>query len=77
MKYFQQIKLLILPCCCSCQPMELLSNLSSQVLVIIIKSQEKIKPVFFFLIFNLNSQNFAVCKNPDFFVKFQQYAQST
>ena len=48
LKYFQQIKLSILPCCCSCQPMELLSNLSSQVLVIIIKSQEKIKPVIFF-----------------------------
>ena len=35
--------------------------------VIIIKSQEKIKPVkWSFLNFNLNGQNFAECKNQDY-----------
>ena len=35
--------------------------------VIIIKSQEKIKPVkWSFLNFNLNGHNFAECKNQDF-----------
>ena len=35
-------------------------------LIIIIKSQEKIKPVkWCFLNFNLNGQNFAECKNQD------------
>ena len=37
------------------------------VFVIIIKSQEKIKPVKWrFLNFNLSGQNFAECKNQDF-----------
>ena len=66
-KYFQQIKLSILPSCCSCQPMKFLSNLSTHVFVIIIKSQEKTKPVkLSFLNFNLNGQKFAECQNQDF-----------
>ena len=63
---FQQIKLLILPCYSSCQPMKLISNLSAH--AIIIKSLEKIKPVkWCFLDFNLDDQNFTECKD----VKFQ------
>ena len=47
--------------------MKLISNLSTHVFVIIIKFQEKIKPVkWSFLNFNLNSQNFAECKNQDY-----------
>ena len=47
--------------------MKFISNLSTHVFVIIIKSQEKIKPVkWSFLNFNLNGQNFAECKNQDF-----------
>ena len=47
--------------------MKFISNLSTHVFVIIIKSQEKIKPVkLSFLNFNLNGQNFAECKNQDF-----------
>ena len=62
-----QIKLSILPSCCSCQPMKYISNLSTHVFVIIIKSQEKIKTVkWSFLNLNLNGQNFAECKNQDF-----------
>ena len=50
--------------------MKLISKLSTYVLVIIIKSQEKIKQVkWCFLNFNLNSQNDAECKNPDFLCK--------
>ena len=64
LKILLTIKLSILPSCCSCQPMRFISNLSTHVLVIIIKSQEKIKPVkWSFLNFNLNGQNFAECKN--------------
>ena len=56
----------ILPTISSCQPMKYISNLSTHVLIIIIKSQEKIKPVkWCFLNFNLNGQNFAECKNQD------------
>ena len=66
-KYIQQIKLSIFPSCCSCQPMKFISNLSTHVFVIIIKSQEKIKPVkWSFLNFNLNGQYFAECKDQDF-----------
>ena len=44
--------------------MEFISNLSTRVYVIIIKSQEKINPVkWSFLNYNLNGQNFAECKN--------------
>ena len=58
--------------------MKLISNLSTYVLVIIIKSQEKIKTVKWrFLNFNFKCQNFAECENSDFYVKFQQYAQFT
>ena len=47
--------------------MKFISYLSTHVFVIIIKSQEKIKPVkWSFLNFNLNGQNFAECKNQDF-----------
>ena len=47
--------------------MKFISNLYTYVLVIIIKSQEKIKPVkWCFLSFNLNGRNFAECKNQDF-----------
>ena len=47
--------------------MKFISNLSKHVFVIIIKSQEKIKPVkWSFLNFDLNGQNFAECKNQDF-----------
>ena len=47
--------------------MKFISNLSMHVFVIMIKSQEKIKPVkWSFLNFNLNGQNFAECKNQDF-----------
>ena len=47
--------------------MTFISNLSIHVFVIIIKSEEKIKPVkYSFLNFNLNGQNFAECKNQDF-----------
>ena len=47
--------------------MKFISNLSTYVFVIIIKSQEKIKPVkWSFLNFNLNGQKFAECKNQDF-----------
>ena len=47
--------------------MKFISNLSTHVFVIIIKSQEKIKPVkWSFLNFNINGQNFAECKNQDF-----------
>ena len=43
--------------------MKFVSNLSTHVFVIIIKSQEKIKPVkWSFLNFNLNGQNFGECK---------------
>ena len=66
-KYFQQIKLSILPSCCSCQPMISMPNLSTHVFVTIIKSQEKIKPVkWSFLNFNLNGQKISECKNQDF-----------
>ena len=52
---------------CSCQPMKFILKLSTHVFVIIIKSQEKIKPVkWSFLNFNLNGQNFAESKNQDF-----------
>ena len=44
--------------------MKFISNLSTHVIVIIIKSQEKIKSVKRrFWNFNLNGQNFAECKN--------------
>ena len=47
--------------------MQFISNLSTYVLVIIIKSQEKIKPVKgCYLNFNLNGHNFSECKNQDF-----------
>ena len=47
--------------------MKFISNLSTHVFVIIIKSQEKIRPVkWSFLNFNLNGQNFAECKIQDF-----------
>ena len=47
--------------------MKFISNLSTHVFVIIIKSQEKIKRVkWSFLNFNLNGQNFAECQNQDF-----------
>ena len=47
--------------------MKFISNLSTHVFVIIIKSQEKIKPVkWSSLNFNLNGQNFAECKIQDF-----------
>ena len=47
--------------------MKFISNLSTHVFVIIIKSQDKIKQVkWSFLNFNLNDQNFAECKNQDF-----------
>ena len=47
--------------------MKFISNLSTHVFVIIINSQEKIKPVkWSFLNLNLNGQNFAECKNQDF-----------
>ena len=56
-----------MPGYCSCQPIKFISKLSTHVFVIIIKSQEKIKPVeWSFLNFNLNGQNFAECKNQDF-----------
>ena len=46
--------------------MKFISNLSTHVFVIIIKSQEKIKPVkWSFLNLNHNGQNFAECKNQD------------
>ena len=47
--------------------MKFISNLSTHVYVIIIKSLEKIKQVKWnFLNFDLNGQNFAECKNQDF-----------
>ena len=56
-----------MPCCCFCQPMKFISKLFTHVFVIIIKSQEKVKPLkWSFLNFNLNGQNFAECKNQDF-----------
>ena len=46
--------------------MKFISNLKIHVFVIIIKSQEKIKPVkCSFLNFNLNGKNFAECRNQD------------
>ena len=56
--------------------MKLISNLLTHVSIIIVKFQEKIKPVkWWFVNFNLNGQNFAKCKNQDFYVKFQKYAR--
>ena len=40
-KYLQQIKLSILPSCSSCQPLKFISIFSTNVLVIIIKTEEK------------------------------------
>ena len=58
--------------------MKFISNLSTHVFVIIIKSQEKIKPVkWSFLNFNLNGQNFTESKKSRFYVNFQQYVQFT
>ena len=55
--------------------MELISNLFTYVLVVIIKFQEKTKPVkWCFVNFSLNSQYFAESKIPDFYVKLQKYA---
>ena len=52
--------------------MKLISNLSTRVLIIIIKSQEKIKPVkWCFQDFNLKCQNLAESKIPDCYVNFQ------
>ena len=52
--------------------MKSISNVSTHVLVTIIQSQEKIKPVkWYFLNFNFNGQTFTERKNPDFYVKFQ------
>ena len=66
LKIFEN-KLSILPSCCYCQPMKFISNLSTHVFVIIIKFQEKTKPVkWSHLNLNLNGQNFAECKNQDF-----------
>ena len=46
--------------------MKFISNLYTHVFVIIIKSQEKIKPVkWIFFNLNLNGQNFAEFKNQD------------
>ena len=47
--------------------MKFISNLFTHVFVIIIKSQEKIKPVNWTVLnFNLNGQNFAEYKYQDF-----------
>ena len=58
---FLHINLSILPLYSFCQPLKLISNLSPHVLIIIIKSREKIYLSKF-------HQNSAECKNPDFFV---------
>ena len=66
LKIVSIIILSILPSYGSCQPMKFISNLPTHVFVIIIESQEKIKPVkWSFLNFNLNGQNFAECKIQD------------
>ena len=58
--------------------MKLISNLSTYLLVIIVKSQEKIKTVIWrFLNFNLKGQILQNVKIQLFYVNFQQYAQFT
>ena len=59
-----------MPCYSSYRPMKLISNLSTHVLAVVIKSQRKNKNgKMMFFEFQSHWSNFAECINPDFLCK--------